>query len=178
MVKSFLKTGSVHGSTRRFQIRQAALKMFFVGQHRQRRRAALFIKTRDAGRIEFRRQHAFARRCLLDFGDDGGLVGPMSAARKSRRCAMERSARSSTRAHGLPDRASSARQLWPGCQGAPSPWAGNFNCSATARARPDATATRSSLLLSRRLSRSALAVLWTPFFVPFATPLASVLCGA
>ncbi len=84
----------LHGRSRRLQIRQTAQEMFFVGENRQRGRAALLIEARDS-----RGSNSDARTPLLG---DAFLISAMmavrglvSAARKSRRWGIERSARAS-----------------------------------------------------------------------------------
>src|ERR1017187_6282172 len=58
-------------AARRRQVRQAALKKRFVGQHGKRRRASSFILLGQPRRIEIRRQQSFTGRGFLDLGNDG-----------------------------------------------------------------------------------------------------------
>jgi hypothetical protein len=96
MVKSFLKTG-IPRAARRFQMRQTTQEMLFVGQHRQRRRAALLVGARwKPDRI--RGQDALARRRLLDLGDNcrRPALAESAGQKIPALCEIDRSARAST----------------------------------------------------------------------------------
>ena len=94
---------------RRAQVGQAALEELLVGEHGERRGAALFIIPGDGRRVEIVDQQALARGSFLDLGDDGGVVRAQRGAEIPPAGQDFSSARRSHSARVTEARASSAR---------------------------------------------------------------------
>src|SRR5690606_16485343 len=66
--------GQAAGGARLAQVIIAALEILHVGEHGQAGRAVAGVTGGDVRRPEILADHAFGGRCLLDFGDHGGLA--------------------------------------------------------------------------------------------------------
>ena len=67
--------GEGYGGAGAFEIGQAALEKWLVGEHAEGGGSARFVGAGDAGRVEIVGEDALAGRGFLDLGDDGGRAG-------------------------------------------------------------------------------------------------------
>ena len=71
-------------------MRQRALEILLLGEHRKRRRAGLLVATSQRYGVKLLPQHARRRRSLLDFGNHVQLIAPERPGKIARRIRLAR----------------------------------------------------------------------------------------